>query len=323
MTGRLLSAVDPLGLSGFSDFSSAYVQGMRDAGKQMLVAFGKQAEKDAGAHAPVKLATLEPTRAGVRESVSQQVQEAGQNVVAPVVVPFALIKKGAKEYVEAVGAARAGDYGKAGQGAGAGNVHLGTGVLLGAALVETEGKTGSFGTGLAEETGDQAIARSLKRTDAPVRPSTVASPPAPPVADAPMAPANDNGTGIAANQNSKPATSPLLVDTSPPVAANANNGGGPYAHLQDHPSVGPGKDYTQTQKANILESNSARNGGALRDDRTGEILVESSQSKEGVTPPTNEAQVDHVYPKSRGGSNSYGNAEVRSRGNNSNKKDSL
>jgi len=90
----------------------------------------------------------------------------------------------------------------------------------------------------------------------------------------------------------------------------------PYAHLEDHPSVGPGKDFTQTQKAKILDANQQQNGGVLRDDRTGEQLVKPQKSQKGVTPPVNEAHVDHVYPKSKGGSNSFGNAEVRSRANN-------
>jgi len=96
----------------------------------------------------------------------------------------------------------------------------------------------------------------------------------------------------------------------------ASSGGGPYGHLNEPTSAGPGKKFTQAQKQKIRAENQARNGGVLRDDSTGEALVQPQKSQRGVTPPTNEAQVDHVYPRSEGGPNSYSNAEVRSRTNN-------
>ncbi|MDS4026629.1 MAG: HNH endonuclease domain-containing protein [Candidatus Contendobacter sp.] len=88
---------------------------------------------------------------------------------------------------------------------------------------------------------------------------------------------------------------------------------GPYSHLEDPPDVGPYNDFTADQKRAILDENRKRNGGVLRDDDTGEELVPSQKSRKGVTPPENEAQVDHVYPKSKGGTNSYKNAKVISR----------
>ena len=60
-------------------------------------------------------------------------------------------------------------------------------------------------------------------------------------------------------------------------------------NLTDSPSVGPGKNFTQTQKANIYQENMANNGGVLRSDLNGEELVMPSKSVKGVTPPTNEA----------------------------------
>lgn len=88
---------------------------------------------------------------------------------------------------------------------------------------------------------------------------------------------------------------------------------GPYSHLDDPPDVGPYQDFTADQKRAILDENRKRNGGVLRDDDTDEELVPSQKSRKGVTPPENEAQVDHVYPKSKGGTNSYKNAKVISR----------
>ncbi len=89
--------------------------------------------------------------------------------------------------------------------------------------------------------------------------------------------------------------------------------GGRYGHLEDPPTVNSGKDFTPTQKKTVIAENKRQNGGELRDDRTGEVLVPPQQRQRGVPAPPDEAQVDHVYPKSQGGPNTYSNAEVRSR----------
>ena len=63
----------------------------------------------------------------------------------------------------------------------------------------------------------------------------------------------------------------------------------------------------------------ANNGGVLRSDLNGEELVMPSKSVKGVTPPTNEAQIDHNIPRNPAdpnvppGTNSYNNARVFSR----------
>ncbi|WP_293313893.1 putative Ig domain-containing protein [Microcoleus sp. PH2017_08_TRC_O_A] len=104
---------------------------------------------------------------------------------------------------------------------------------------------------------------------------------------------------------------------------------GPYDHLPDHPTVAPGKDFTAAQKKKIYEENKKRNGGVLRDDETGEILVPPQKNKPGVTPPSNEAQVDHLMPKTPAdpsvtpGSNSYQNARLISRARNRAKSNKL
>jgi hypothetical protein len=91
---------------------------------------------------------------------------------------------------------------------------------------------------------------------------------------------------------------------------------GPYLEFPDPPSVDYGKDYTRAQKRKILEANRTRNQGALVDDVDGTVLQPPTQSRKGITPPGNEAQVDHGTPVSVGGSSSYKNARVRSRANN-------
>ncbi len=88
---------------------------------------------------------------------------------------------------------------------------------------------------------------------------------------------------------------------------------GPYSHLKDHKSVGAGKKFTATQKKNIRAANMQKNKGSLLDDDTGELLVLPKKHVKGVAPPSNEAQVDHIFPKSKGGTNSYSNAKVISR----------
>ena len=95
--------------------------------------------------------------------------------------------------------------------------------------------------------------------------------------------------------------------------------GGLYSNLKDHPSVGAGKAFTKAQKINILNQNKAANGGVLKSDMDGTELVAPQQSRAGVTPPENEAAVDHISPRNPAdpsaprGTNSYSNAQVLSR----------
>ena len=62
-----------------------------------------------------------------------------------------------------------------------------------------------------------------------------------------------------------------------------------------------------------MADNEAKNGGVLRDDVTGELLVRPQRHLPGVTPPDNEAHVDHFFPRLIGGPNTHLNAEVRAR----------
>jgi hypothetical protein len=106
------------------------------------------------------------------------------------------------------------------------------------------------------------------------------------------------------------------------IAADGNRTQGPYSDLEDSPTVGPGKKYTPAQKAKIYEANREANSGVLRSDGDGTELVLPNKSQKGVTPPNNEAQVDHYKPRGPSdpdatpGSNSYENARVLARGQN-------
>jgi RHS repeat-associated protein len=106
------------------------------------------------------------------------------------------------------------------------------------------------------------------------------------------------------------------------VEGNAKNvsppkwkGPADYSHIKDSRfKVEEGKEFSQAQKKAMLDANREHNDGFLRSDKDGTILEAPQQSKKGVTPPQNEAQVDHVKPKSLGGLNStQTNAQVLSR----------
>jgi hypothetical protein len=63
----------------------------------------------------------------------------------------------------------------------------------------------------------------------------------------------------------------------------------------------------------MLEENMMKNGGVVKSDLSGEILVKPQKSLNGVTPPPNEWQFDHIKSIFNGGSNSYSNAQIISR----------
>jgi RHS repeat-associated protein len=84
-----------------------------------------------------------------------------------------------------------------------------------------------------------------------------------------------------------------------------------------------GKAFTAAQKRDILAANRGKNGGVLKSDKSGTELVQAQKSQKGITPPDNEAQVDHIYPRSKGGQNSQDNAQILSRKENIQKGDKL
>lgn len=103
---------------------------------------------------------------------------------------------------------------------------------------------------------------------------------------------------------------------------------GSYSHLdgKDRTLIEPGRDFTATQKGKIFAANMRRNGGALKSDDPTDPYQNLSMPERSVSrgmggtgQPPDMASVDHIIPQSKGGPNSYSNAQVISITHNRNK----
>lgn len=90
------------------------------------------------------------------------------------------------------------------------------------------------------------------------------------------------------------------------------NGKMGYGNLStEHPNIKieEGREFTKTQKDLIREENMRRNGGVLRDDLSGKkgtIYNPATDSSK----PLNALEVDHIIPKTKGGTNDFSNARL-------------
>ena len=91
------------------------------------------------------------------------------------------------------------------------------------------------------------------------------------------------------------------------------NNAGKYSNIPDPRNAGVGKATTKSQRAKILEQNRNANGGVLRSDGDGRLLSEPQKSVKGQKANMNQAEVDHMTPKSKGGTNKNSNLQVLSK----------
>jgi RHS repeat-associated protein len=72
----------------------------------------------------------------------------------------------------------------------------------------------------------------------------------------------------------------------------------------------PSEKFTKAGKEAVVDVNKAKNGGKTVCEGCKTSTTAATQSKKGVTPSKTETQVDHVVPKSKGGSGTPNNGQV-------------
>jgi RHS repeat-associated protein len=91
--------------------------------------------------------------------------------------------------------------------------------------------------------------------------------------------------------------------------AEGNN----YGDLKEPRNVGEGKSTTPSQRQRILDKNKKQNNGQLHSDGDGRALEKPSKVAKGEKANMNQAEVDHIQPKSKGGTNNNSNLRVISK----------
>jgi hypothetical protein len=89
--------------------------------------------------------------------------------------------------------------------------------------------------------------------------------------------------------------------------------GNDYGNLKEPRNVGEGKSTTSSQRKRILDENKNQNNGELKSDGDGRSLDSPAKNEKGQKANMNQAEVDHIKPKSKGGSNSNSNLRVISK----------
>jgi hypothetical protein len=107
-------------------------------------------------------------------------------------------------------------------------------------------------------------------------------------------------------------TNPCVVEPGLIVAVNEAGGVEAPGVVDGFGIAGKqrGTRFTPKNKESVKQENASRNDGTNRCESCGVETVPAQQHKKGVTPPTNETQVDHVVPKSKGGKGVPDNGQV-------------
>ncbi|MEP7147802.1 MAG: HNH endonuclease [Acidobacteriota bacterium] len=111
------------------------------------------------------------------------------------------------------------------------------------------------------------------------------------------------------------ATETVVKKTAPAVAKNTVT---KAPRIPKSERVGPVPKKLRKQK---FDENRQANKGKLKCDYCGSDMAPAKKSQKGVTPPKNEATLDHVVPRSRGGSNNPPNLKPACRKCNGEKSD--
>ena len=82
------------------------------------------------------------------------------------------------------------------------------------------------------------------------------------------------------------------------------------ARGKQEPGSRPGKPFTPKGKQAVKDDNKSKNNGQPTCENCGTPTTPGQQGTKGVTPPDNETNVDHIDPKSNGGSGTPENGQV-------------
>jgi RHS repeat-associated protein len=113
-----------------------------------------------------------------------------------------------------------------------------------------------------------------------------------------------NSSSLVARRDATFVNTPVRI--KPPVVVQARK--------EALPGSRPGQVFTPREKQKVKEKNKEENGGNAVCQGCGVNTTKPQKSQKGVTPPSTDTQVDHIDPKSNGGSGTAENGQVLCRG---------